>query len=429
MDVSVIGTGYVGLVTGSCLAELGHHVVCVDKNEDKVESLCSGNISIFEVGLEDLVQRHLESGHLEFSTDLDSAVSQSDVVFVTVDTPADENGAADLSRVDEVAKRFAAAISDYTVVVNKSTVPVGSTRRVQRIIEENSPHPLEFDVVSNPEFLREGTGVSDFLNPYRVVVGTDSQKATGVMAELYSGIDAPLLITDPVSAELIKYASNAFLATKVAYINAIANMCEAMGGNAREVALGMGYDPRIGFEFLRCGPGFGGSCLPKDCRAMVQMALEHGYDFELLKGVMEVNESQRELMVKKAERLVGDLKNARIGALGLAFKANTDDVRDSPATAIVKKLVERGAKVRAYDPEAMENAAVELPQVEMVDDPYVVVEDADAVVLLTEWDQFKRLDYEKVRSLMKRSIIIDTRNCLDPAVLRRLGFTYEGVGK
>jgi UDPglucose 6-dehydrogenase len=429
MECCVIGTGYVGLVTGACLADLDHTVLCVDRDSEKIEALSAGRIAIYEAGLEALVRRNLENGNLGFTTDIHEAVSSSQFVFITVDTPPDETGRADMTHVEEVARSIACSINDYKVIINKSTVPIGSTKRVQRIIEESTREYCEYDVVSNPEFLREGTAVSDFLKPSRIVIGSDSQKAVMLLTELYRGLDAPLLVTDPVSAEMIKYASNAFLATKVTYINAIANLCEVVGADVREVALGMGYDERIGFEFLKPGPGFGGSCFPKDCRALLTISRDHGYDFDLLEGVLRVNREQHERTVAKVERMAGGLKGRKVGVLGLAFKANTDDVRESPAVEVVRMLLESGAEVIAFDPQAMENARSELPGVAFAESAYEVSGGADVLLLLTEWDEFKWLDYDRIRELMARPLIVDARNCLDPVVLRQLGFTYEGVGR
>jgi len=429
IDCCVIGTGYVGLVTGACLADLGHSVTCVDKDDSKVTALAGGNVLIYEAELEEVVRRGLKSGKLSFTTDIRGAVSRSELVFITVGTPSDAEGHADLTNVDEVARQIAEAIEGYKVIINKSTVPVGSTKRVSRIIEQSMPPYPEFDVVSNPEFLREGTAVSDFMKPSRIIIGADSQKAAMLMSSLYKRIDAPLLITDPASAEMIKYASNAFLATKVSYINEIANICEAVGADVREVSLGMGYDERIGFEFLKAGPGFGGSCFPKDCRAMLRIAHESGYEFELLEGVLKVNREQQERVVTKIAKAAGGLEGKSIGLLGLAFKANTDDARESPALIIAGMLLQRGAKVTVFDPQAMDNCAGEIPDARFAEDHYKVAEGAEVLVLLTEWDEFKWLDYERVLKAMSRPVIVDTRNCLDPAVLRKLGFTYEGVGR
>ena len=429
MECCVIGTGYVGLVTGACLADLGHTVLCVDRDSEKIEALSAGRVPIYEEGLEALVRKNLESGDLRFTTDVQETVSKSKFVFITVDTPPDEVGRADMTHVEQVARSIAGSIDDYKVIINKSTVPIGSTKMVQRIIEESMEEHCEYDVVSNPEFLREGSAVSDFLNPSRIVIGSDSQKAVILLTELYRGLDAPLLVTDPVSAEMIKYASNAFLATKVTYINAIANLCEAVGADVREVAIGMGYDERIGFEFLKPGPGFGGSCFPKDCRALLAISRDHGYDFDLLDGVLEVNREQHERMVTKVDRMAGGLKGKKVGVLGLAFKANTDDVRESPAVKVTRMLLERGAQVTAFDPRAMDNARRELSGAGFAESAYEVARGADILVLLTEWDEFKWLDYERVLELMARPLIVDARNCLDPGVLRKLGFTYEGIGR
>lgn len=425
----MIGTGYVGLVTGACLADLGHTVLCVDRDSEKIEALSAGRVPIYEEGLEALVRKNLESGDLRFTTDVQEAVSKSKFVFITVDTPPDEVGRADMTHVEQVARSIAGSVNDYKVIINKSTVPIGSTKMVQRIIEESMEEYCEYDVVSNPEFLREGRAVSDFLNPSRIVIGSDSQKAVILLTELYRGLDAPLLVTDPVSAEMIKYASNAFLATKVTYINAIANLCEAVGADVREVAIGMGYDERIGFEFLKPGPGFGGSCFPKDCRALLTISRDHGYDFDLLDGVLEVNQEQHERIVTKVDRMAGGLKGKKVGVLGLAFKANTDDVRESPAVKVTRMLLKRGAQVTAFDPRAMDNARREISGAGFAESAYEVARGADILVLLTEWDEFKWLDYERVRELMARPLIVDARNCLDPGVLRKLGFTYEGIGR
>lgn len=429
MDCCIIGTGYVGLVTGACLADMGHSVTCVDKEADKVKSLSGGQVPIYEAELEAVVSRNLRSGNLSFSIDIHGSVQAAEFIFITVGTPSDADGNADLTHVDEVAREIAGALDSYKVIINKSTVPVGSTKRVQRIIEESEPEYPEFDVVSNPEFLREGTAVNDFKTPARIIIGSDSQKAAMLMTALYKGIDAPLLITDPASAEMIKYASNAFLATKVSYINAISNLCEAVGADVREVSLGMGYDERIGFEFLKAGPGFGGSCFPKDCRALLSISRDKGYDFELLEGVLKVNREQHERMVAKIEKVAEGLEGRKIGMLGLAFKANTDDIRESPAIFIASRLIEAGASVSVFDPKAMDNSRHELPGAEFATDAYAVAQDADVLVLLTEWDEFKWLDYGRIFDLMKTPRIVDTRNCLDPAVLRKTGFSYEGVGR
>jgi UDPglucose 6-dehydrogenase len=427
MKIAVIGMGYVGLVTGACLADMGHKVVGVDKDEDKIDQLSNGKAIIYEVGLQDLLERNLGS-NLSFTIHTEKAVPAYEVIFITVGTPQAEGGEADMSYARQAAEEIARSINSYKIIVNKSTMPVGSTRLVERIIKEVAEGE-EFDVVSNPEFLREGTAVRDFMHPDRIVIGTESHKAAGLMAELYRPLKAPLLITDPASAEMIKYASNAFLATKVSFINAIANICEVVDADVKEVALGMGYDRRIGFEFLRSGPGFGGSCFPKDCQALIEIARNSGYYFHLLEGVMQVNREQMELMVKKVQKQLDGLEGKTIAAWGLAFKPNTDDVRDSPAVEIVRLLVEGGASVRVYDPEAIENARSILPDLVYAQSALEATEDADLLLILTDWDEIKMQDFNKVMELMKGKEILDTRNCLDPISMRRLGFSYQGVGR
>jgi UDPglucose 6-dehydrogenase len=429
MNIAILGVGYVGLVTGACLAKLGNRVICADVDRTKIDCLEKGVMPIYEPGLEEMVAIGAREKSLAFSSDVSGTIRDSELIFICVGTPSDENGAADLTYIRAAAKDMATSLNSYKLVINKSTVPVGSTRLVEQIIRENAPVLHEFDVISNPEFLREGSAIDDFMRPDRIVIGTTSSKAIRLMTELYRPINAPLLVTDPASAEMIKYASNAFLATKVSYINAIANICEAVGADVKEVALGMGYDHRIGFEFLKAGPGWGGSCFPKDCKALVRIAEDSGYDFELLKGAIDVNQEQQSLMVSKLEKLVGDLEGKTIGALGLAFKPNTDDVRDSPAMIIIRKLLEARALVRAYDPVAMNNAKRLLPQLVICSDPYAVANESDALLVLTEWDEFKWLDFDKIKTLLKNPIIVDTRNCLDPKLLRQMGFTYEGVGR
>ncbi len=427
MKIAVIGTGYVGLVTGTCLADLGHEVIGVDKEKAKIDTLNRGTVTIYEVGLPELLGRNLGKS-LNFTTSTHDAVFESEIVFITVGTPRGEEGKADMRYAVEAAEEIASAMDGYKIVVNKSTMPVGSTKLVERVINERA-EGREFDVVSNPEFLREGSAVRDFMHPDRIVIGTDSQRAAGIMAELYKPLKAPLFITDPASAEMIKYASNAFLATKVSFINAIANICEAVDADVKEVAMGMGYDHRIGFEFLRSGPGFGGSCFPKDCQALMEIARSSGYNFYLLDGVMQVNREQMELMAKKVERRLGGLEGKKIAAWGLAFKANTDDVRDSPALEIIRILIERGAQVCAYDPEAMQNALAIFPDLDCSASAIDALRDADLLLIMTDWDQFKMQDFRAVKELMRAPEILDTRNCLDPLSIRRLGFNYEGVGR
>lgn len=430
MKVATIGSGYVGLVTAACLAQIGHDVIGADIDKDKIKQLQAGKVPIYEPGLDEIIAASTANGRLSFIDDVPEAIRVADIVFITVGTPPDENGAADMSYVKAVAKTIAQNLDRYKIVVNKSTVPVGSTVLVAKVIQENLSERREFDVISNPEFLREGSAVEDFLHPDRIVVGTDSQRAAGLMNELYKPLNSPIVITDPASAEMVKYASNCFLATKVSFINAIANICDAVGADVKEVALGMGYDKRIGFEFLRAGPGFGGSCFPKDCHAMLSIASDHGYDFQLLRGVMDINVRQKNLIADQANKLLEGVKDPRIGILGLAFKPNTDDMRDAPALDIIPHLKKDDRKIVAFDPVSMDNAKELLPDgIDYVSDPYEVCEKSDLVVVLTEWDEIRWLEWRRVKEVMKRPVVYDTRNCLDPQNLRRLGFTYQGVGR
>ena len=420
--VAVVGTGYVGLTTGAYLAHLGHDVVCADVVPEKVERLNRGDIPIFEAGLEELVREGLDGRRLTFLLGAEGAVEGVEFVFLCVPTPQGDDGSADMSYVQEAARQIGPRLRSDSVVINKSTVPAGSTLVVEQALGRD-----DVSVVSNPEFLREGSAVHDCLHPDRIVIGSVDHRAAIRVASLFEGLEAPLIVTDPASAETIKYASNAFLATKVSFVNAIANLCEAVGADVREVVLGMGYDKRIGFEFLKPGPGWGGSCFPKDTRALIRIGDEAGYDFSLLRGVVAVNEEQYERVVAKVERMVdGTLAGATVGAWGITFKARTDDPRESPSLEVVRRLQDRGASVRAYDPAA---SPAGLDDITRLDDPYAVCEGADVLVVLTEWDDFRWLDLDKVRSLMASPRIVDARNLLDPAVARRKGFRYEGMGR
>ena len=429
-DVAVVGAGYVGLTTAACLAHLGHRVTCADIDADRVARLGKGEVPILEEGLPALVAEGLASGRLRFVVGARAAAAVADFVFLCVPTPQGDDGAADLSFVEDVAREIAPVLRPGTVVVNKSTMPVGSTRRVERILGEAGAQVEEIRVASNPEFLREGSSVRDFLHPHRVVIGCDDPAVAVRVSDLYRTLNAPIVVTDPASAEMIKYASNAFLATKISFVNAIANLCEAVDADVRDVTLGMGYDPRIGFEFLHPGPGYGGSCFPKDTAALLHTARSVGFDFSLLEGVVEVNRRQQQRMVDRLRAaLGGTLEGRRVAVLGLTFKANTDDLRDSPAVFVAGALSGAGAAVRAYDPAAGERAKAVLDGVEICADPYETCRDAEALAVLTEWEEFRWLDYERIRGLMAGSVLLDARNLLDPSAMRRRGFHYEGVGR
>jgi len=420
-DIAVIGAGYVGLTTAACLAHLGHRVVCADINEERVAQLSDGQLPIVEQGLENLLRDGLRRDTLRFVVGAANAVPEAEFVYLCVPTPQRADGSADLHFIETAAKQIAADLRPESVVVNKSTVPVGSTKIVERALGRSDVY-----VVSNPEFLREGSAVHDFLHPDRVVIGSEHQAAAIRVASLYLGIAAPLIVTDPATAETIKYAANAFLATKISFVNAVAAVCEAVGADVNDVVLGIGYDRRIGQEFLRPGPGWGGSCFPKDTRAMIRIAEDAGYDFDLLKGVITVNDEQRERIVAKIRTACGgSLHGARVGVLGLTFKAGTDDLRESPSVAIAERLHAEGAVVRAYDP----TVRTAQPGIEVCDDAYAACEQAQVLVVLTEWDEFRWLDFDKVASLMASPTIVDARNLLDRAALRRAGFAYDGVGR
>jgi UDPglucose 6-dehydrogenase len=429
-EVAVIGAGYVGLTTAACLAHLGHTVVCADVDDERVSALSKGEVPILEEGLPALVAEGLAARRLRFVVGAPQAARSAEFVFLCVQTPQSESGAADLSAVEAVVREIAPVLRAGTVVINKSTMPVGSMQLVARRLSEGGA-TSEVGVATNPEFLREGTAVRDFLEPARVVIGCDDAAVAVRVSDLYRGVQAPILVTDPASAAMIKYASNAFLATKISFINAIANLCEAVNADVREVALGMGYDPRIGFEFLHPGPGYGGSCFPKDTAALIHTADNAGYDFSLLRGVVEVNLHQHERIIEKLRDAAGgSLHNVPVGVWGLTFKANTDDLRDSPALVVCRRLLEEGAQVRAYDPAAGEAAGARVPGLDVVADPYDVVAGAQLLALLTEWDEFRWLDFSRVAEAMAAPrALVDARNLLDPAAMRRRGFAYQGVGR
>jgi len=418
--IAVIGTGYVGLTTGACFAHLGHRVICADIDQRKVDQLNRGEIPIHEAGLEEIVRDAVDAGNLSFVHGSEHAVGDAEFVYLCVPTPQSTDGSADLSYLTAAAEQISPHLQSGTVVVNKSTVPVGSTLLVERALGR-----ADIPVVSNPEFLREGTAVDDFLNPDRVVIGSDDQLAAGRVTSLYLGVRAPIMVTDPASAETCKYAANAFLATKLSFTNAIAAVCEAVGADVNDVLLGMGYDHRIGHEFLRPGPGWGGSCFPKDSKAIISIAEDAGYDFALMRGVVEVNLEQFDRIVRKVEA-VTPLEGVTIGVLGIAFKAGTDDTRESPAIEVMRRLVAKGATVRAYDPAV---DTLDLDGVEVVGDAYAACEGVSAIVVATEWDEFKWLDLDKVGGLVRERNIIDARNLLDRGALKRRNFTYQGVGR
>jgi UDPglucose 6-dehydrogenase len=429
-NICVIGTGYVGLVTGACFADLGNKVICHDVEETRIKNLKNGIMPIYEPGLEQIVSHNTRAGRLIFTTNYLEALENAEFAFIAVGTPSGVDGEADLQYVRQVAESIADHVNQPIIVVNKSTVPVGTGDWVADIIKRRREgKPLDFSVVSNPEFLREGSAINDFMNPDRVVLGSTDQEAANRVAKLYLSLRCPILITDLRTAEMIKYASNAFLATRISFINEIANICEEMGANVSEVALGMGYDKRIGNAFLDAGLGWGGSCFPKDVKALAHMAVLNGTHPQLLQAVMEINRNQRRRVVVKLRKALGNLDEKIIGVLGLSFKPNTDDIRDAPALEVIHLLQNEGAIVRAYDPQAMENAAKILKRVTLCSDPYQVAEGADALVLATEWNEFKQLDFEQLHHLMKQHIIMDGRNLWDGDRLCEMGFTYFGVGQ
>jgi len=432
MHITVVGTGYVGLVTGACFAEFGVDVTCVDVDEGKIDRLRQGVMPIYEPGLEQLVSKNTQAGRLRFTTDLQGAVEQALVIFLAVGTPPKEDGSPDMSFVESAAGSIADHMNGYKVIVTKSTVPIGTGENLRQIINDRKKTRANFGVVSNPEFLREGAAINDFMRPDRVVIGSRDEEAIAIMKDLYRPlylIEAPFVITSLEAAELTKYAANAFLATKISFINEIANLCDKIGCDVHDVARGIGMDKRIGGKFLHPGPGFGGSCFPKDTRALSSVARAFKCDSLIVDAVIEVNERQRKEMLAKVERLVGSLEGLRAAVLGLAFKPETDDMREAPSVEIIRGLIGRGAKIRAYDPVAKEEAMKVLPEIDYADDEYSAVEDADLLVFVTEWNQFRALDMSRIRDLMKTPRIADLRNIYDPDDIRELGFEYVGVGR
>src|SRR5687768_4643743 len=429
MKLTIIGTGYVGLVTGTCFAEVGHHVICVDKDAAKVKLLQAGGMPIYEPGLEELVKRNVAAHRLSFTNSTAEGVAKSDIIFIAVPTPPQPDGSVDLSFMEGVSREIAQSMTGYKIVVDKSTVPVQTGDKVAETIKRYCKARVDFDVVSNPEFLREGFAVEDFMKPDRVVIGVRSQRPVEAMKQVYQPFNAPIIVTDINSAELIKHAANSFLALKISYINAISVICEATGANVQEVANGIGLDERIGRRFLDAGIGFGGSCFPKDLSAFIKISEQLGYDFSLLKEVQRINSTQMERFVKKITDTLWVLKDKTIGVLGLAFKQNTDDVRMSPAIDLCQRLQKEGAKLRVYDPQAMEKAKELLKNVTYVEDMNAVADGCDALVIATEWPEFKKLDLERVRRELTHPILFDGRNLFDAQEMEKLGFIYKSIGR
>jgi len=429
MKLTIIGTGYVGLVTGTCFAEVGHEVICVDNDEGKVRMLQAGGIPIYEPGLEALVKRNVAAGRLTFTGSIVEGVEKSDVIFIAVPTPPHEDGSVDLSFIEKVAREIAGAMNGYKIIVDKSTVPVKTGENVAETIKRYCKTRVEFDVVSNPEFLREGFAVEDLMKPDRVVVGVRSHRPVQAMKEIYAPFKAPIIVTDINSAELIKHASNSFLALKISYVNAVSVLCDLTGANVQEVAMGMGLDERIGRRFLNAGIGFGGSCFPKDLSAFIKIAEELGYDFGLLREVQRINTLQMDRFVKKMADTLWVLKEKKIGVLGLAFKQNTDDIRMSPAIELCRRLIKEGASLRVHDPKAMDKARQCLSDVEYVEDMNAVAEGCDALVVATEWEEFKTLDLKRARELLSHPILFDGRNLFDPVEMEEQGWIYKSVGR
>ena len=430
MKISIIGSGYVGLVTGACFAGLGNDVICIDNDVNKIKSLKSGVIPIYEPGLEELIRRNRKEGRLSFSSDIKEGVRKSEIIFIAVGTPSRDNGDADLTFVENVCREIAQSMPSYRLIVEKSTVPVNTGEWIERTIKAFNKRNIKFDVASNPEFLKEGSAIEDFMHPDRVVVGVKSKKARDLLIELYGPLKAPIVVTDIKSAEIIKHASNSFLAVKISFINAISDICDKVGADIVEVARGVGLDKRIGREFLNAGIGFGGSCFPKDLSAFIHIAEKIGYDFGLLREVQKINDFQKKLLVRKLEGLLWNLPRKTVGVLGLAFKPDTDDIRQAPALDIISMLLKEEVNIRAYDPAAMPKAKVALGKsVKFCKDAYEAAKGSDCLLIATEWNEFKELDFKKIKKLMKQAIIVDGRNIYDPAEMKRLGFTYAGIGR
>jgi UDPglucose 6-dehydrogenase len=432
MHISVIGTGYVGLVTGSCFAEFGVNATCMDVDARRIGTLEKGEVPFYEPGLVELVTKGIKEGRLSFTTDIAKAVEKALVIFIAVGTPARPDGSADLSYIEEVGRGIARNMTGYKVIVTKSTVPVGTGETLRKVITANQSDKCRFDIVSNPEFLREGSAIEDFLRPNRVVIGAESEQAVAIMKDLYRPlylIETPFVVTDIPTAEMIKYASNAFLATKISFINEMATLCEKVGADVQLVAKGMGLDKRIGSKFLHAGPGFGGSCFPKDLAALIQTGERSGYSMQIARAASKVNDEQRQRMVEKIRETVGDLRGKTIAILGLSFKPNTNDLREAPALAIAQILMKQGATIRAYDPVALEEASRTLNGLTPCQDAYHAAEGTDALILMTEWNQFRSLDFERLKTLMRQPVLFDLRNVYDPTKVTAFGFLHVSVGR
>lgn len=429
MNISIIGSGYVGLVSGACFSELGNKVICADNDVKKIANLKKGMIPIYEPGLEELININVKNKRLFFTSDIKKAISDSDIIFIAVGTPPLDNGEADLTGIENVARDIAENMRGYRLIVEKSTVPVETGKWVKHTIETCIKSKIQFDVASNPEFLREGQAIRDFMHPDRIVLGVESKKAKDILTDLYKPLNAPIVVTDIKSAELIKHASNSFLAAKVSFINAVSQICEKVGADVVEVARGMGLDKRIGTAFLNAGAGYGGSCFPKDLDAFINISEKIGYDFELLKAVKHINQQQKALILKKLKETLWVIKDKTIGVLGLSFKPDTDDIRGAPAIDIIKNLEAEGAKIKVYDPQAMQKAKQVLKKVKFCDDSYSACEGSDCLLILTEWDEFKGLDFTRIKKLLKRPLIVDGRNIYDIEAMQKTGFTYISVGR
>ena len=431
MKLTIVGTGYVGLVTGTGFANLGNDVICLDVDKSKVDQLKNGQLTIYEPGMEEIFKRNLKGGRLKFTTDTIKAIQESDIIFICVGTPSNSRQEADLTAVKEVAQSIGKFMDDYKIVVNKSTVPVGTADLVKGVILENQSQSIEFDVVSNPEFLREGAAVKDFENPDRIIIGTDSPRAEEMLTSLYRSVartDRPIMVTGIKSAELIKYASNSMLATRISFMNQLSHLCEKTGADIKAVSRGLGLDGRIGSRFLHAGIGYGGSCFPKDVKALIATLKEYGCDADLFEAVHKINEKQKNVVVDKLKS-VSEIKNKTIAIWGLSFKPKTDDIREAPSIQIIAELQNAGAKIKAYDPVAMENAKQVFNDIEFFESPYEAIKDCDALIVVTEWDEFRNLDLRAVKVLLKKPVIIDGRNIYDPKEMQKLGFTYLSIGR